>query len=193
MSVVSVHPSGIGAGKGFGPSEALSLGILGAVATAPIALDGIVASVQAIGGCGWAPNDEAIYEAIERLAAKGYIKDDPNAGPAAAALTITETGRTEVARLLRAEIRTADSTCHSLVLIKVAFLDLLDPPARWRQIGKMVDHLDRILDDIQASIDATPIRSACYQMAARHELRQIESERTWLVALANTLTEKPAA
>lgn len=173
----------------LGPRQALELAILGLVCSRPAALGDLQVGVAEIGGCCWRPAVGVIADRIEELAGSGQLRiafaDNVGAPPAVHATGI---GRHRLRELLLMEIGDhSEILCHTYVLLKVAFIDHLEPNRRWQEI-------DRLIEVLQAGVAAltnpsAPISfdSPYLRLARTHEIGRMESEICWLRAVRDSV------
>ena len=117
------------------PREAVRLAALGVLATAPMPYAALAAEVRGFTSRIAGPSLELMGTSIELLRYEGFVRavDDDR-------LALTEDGRAELMRLLRAALRPPMNDVARLVLaLKFRFLHLLPPEDRRVQLAMMIE------------------------------------------------------
>jgi hypothetical protein len=176
----------------LGPNEALRLSVLGSAAGRPLPLEILIDLAREVGGCCWHPTPDVVLDCVDGLVDRGLLAvvESDRIG-ISSIVSVTAAGRKHARDLMRLGISTAgEDMSRTLVLLKVAFLDLLEPSLRWREIDSMIDVLrDRV--DRRAQIEnARRGLGGFLSLALGQETRGIEAQIAWLTALRDAQLER---
>jgi hypothetical protein len=135
------------------PREAVRLAALGMLAAAPASYAALAAEVRGFTSRIAGPSLELMGTSIELLRYEGFIEplDGPGSAAADCPLGLTENGRAELMRLLRAAVRPPLNDVGRLVVaLKFRFLHLLPVDDRRIQLAMMIEacetELARLVD-----------------------------------------------
>ena len=127
----------------------------------------------------WAARHSQIYPELAKLLAGGMIELEDEGPRGRKSYRITADGRDEAVRWLR---HGGDRTVRNEALLKMFFIDLLEPPEREALIDRELDHHRRRLDYYEGLREAAhPLKT---ELGTRYSLAMIE----WLEYARRELT-----
>jgi DNA-binding PadR family transcriptional regulator len=174
------------------PTEAVRLAALGMLAEAPKSYAALADEIRHFTGRIVGPSLDLIGPPIEVLRVEGLVEAaDAEAGPEAR-LRVTEAGRTELIRLLGANLRGPLGEFNKLVIaLKLRFLHLLDPEAQRLQAELLAEICERELvrlKDLRRHQDGRSGALPAHLMDwLDHDIAQIEARLAWFEGLRSRL------
>lgn len=163
------------------PLEAMRTAALGVLAERPMRYAEVAAEIRRFTSRIVGPSLDLMGSSIELLRAEGLIAPEPGTSEARdPPLTLTEAGRAELQRLLRAGVRpTSGELSRLVVALKMRFLHLLPPAARVEQLDQLaalVEAERQRYRDLAAGAADRPL----FGEWAAFELDLIERRLAWL-------------
>ncbi|MDZ4737706.1 MAG: hypothetical protein SGJ07_15290 [Rhodospirillaceae bacterium] len=163
------------------PAEATRLAALGILAEGARRYADLAAEVRQFTGRIVGPSLELLGPPVEVLRIEGLVAGTPGGeADTDPVLTLTETGRTELKRLLGANIRGPLGEFNKLVIaLKLRFLDVLDPVERIGQLEMMQEACERELArlvDLRGRSERLPAPLVDW---LDHDMEQLEARRRW--------------
>ncbi|MEX1108542.1 MAG: hypothetical protein WEC00_06490 [Dongiaceae bacterium] len=163
------------------PAEATRLAALGILAEGPRRYADLAAEVRRFTGRIVGPSLDLLGPPVEVLRIEGLVAGIPGGeGDTDPVLTLTDNGRTELKRLLGANIRGPLGEFNKLVIaLKLRFLDVLEPVERIGQLEMMQEACERELarlTDLRGRGDRLPASLVDW---LDHDMEQLEARRRW--------------
>lgn len=167
--------------NGILPNDAVSVGILVAVAMGPLTIDGILRALAHIGAPSWRPVGDVVVGVVIRLREHGLLEVSALESPEGDKLAPTAWGRAVLPALLYAlpMSGTAPDVGYKL---KVMGLDVLDVSARERQLRSLLDHWRDVATMWQRAEDRCPCREPSVRGWMQHNIDLAHSEIEWLTS-----------
>ena len=176
-------------GVSFRPVDLLRLAILGKAVRDGIELEQLTAEVQSMAGASWQPAAEVVLAGLQRLTADGDIRIEPSVRPRHLVMVrLTARGALRLDALMKRDVRhTPEPLFHAVMMIKIALVDILPIPQRWRQVTALLERLKRDLQALRG--EARPGESGheaapCWSYARQFDENRLEGEIRWLGGLA---------
>ena len=175
------------------PREAIRLCALGTLAydtssgTESLRYDDLVFAVRHFVSRITGPSLDLMGESIELLRYEGLVKSDDgeSANPS---LKLTETGRSTLQTLLKANLRAGNSELNELIIaLKLRFLHLLSRKDQLAQVDQFIDMCDTELsrlDDLLAHHDS---EGGHFTEWLKHDIHCLEDRLRWLTVFREKL------
>jgi DNA-binding PadR family transcriptional regulator len=168
------------------PSEAVRLAALGLLAKGPRAYADLAREIRHFAQRIVGPSLELLGPSLELLKVEGLIEaQNPKAPHDAQIMLLTESGRTELTRLMTANLRGPMGEVNKLIIaLKLHFFETLSPEERRLQAEALQEacerELTRLLDLRSHHAESGGLLVAWLD----HEIAEIESRRAWFKELA---------
>jgi hypothetical protein len=194
MTVLAVERR-VRAVRRIGPGEALEFAVLGAARAGDIDIERLTAVVQQVGDTCWHPAEAVVLGCVEALLAAGHLEAvEVRRAALPPAVRATEAGRRHLRSLLCADAGDpGDAVFRTAMLLKVAFLDALEPAARWSAVDALAAAVEAARQRHEAAVADCPLRSPGLTVALGHEARRLAGDLAWLHALRTALAERIGA
>jgi DNA-binding PadR family transcriptional regulator len=170
------------------PAEALRLAALGILAEAPQPYETLAAEVRQFVSRIAGPSLELLGPPLEVLRIEGLVTAGPGGTDAAPFLRLTDKGRSELVRLLGANIRGPIGEFNKLVIaLKLRFLAYLPEADRAAQLDLLAEACERELarlTDLRGRSGGLPKPFLAW---LDHDIALIEARRAWVTDLAREL------
>jgi DNA-binding PadR family transcriptional regulator len=170
------------------PAEATRLAALGILAEGARGYAALAAEVRQFTGRIVGPSLDLLGPPLELLRIEGLVEtaaNDPDADPV---LELTEKGRTELKRLLGANIRGPLGEFNKLVIaLKLRFLGFQTAPEQKDQLALMQEACERELArlaDLRSRCDGLPEALVAW---LDHDIEQLEARRDWFAERATAI------
>ena len=162
------------------PAEAIRLAALGLLAEAPRRYADLAAEVRFLTSRIVGPSPELMGTSLELLRYEGLVTP-VDGGSADSELTLTATGRTALAELLRANLRAPSTDLGKLGLaLKLRFLDQLSGAERTQQIALVITACESERARLTDLRERHGARSALFGDWLDHDIAQIDARIAWL-------------
>jgi DNA-binding PadR family transcriptional regulator len=163
------------------PSEAVRLAALGLLARAPRAYADLAREIRHFAQRIVGPSLELLGPSLELFKVEGLIEaQNPKAPSEAQIMALTEAGRTELRRLMTANLRGPMGEVNKLIIaLKLHFFETLSPEERRVQAEMLEEACEREL------VRLTDLRGHHAEDGGLlvgwldHEIAEIESRRDW--------------
>jgi DNA-binding PadR family transcriptional regulator len=168
------------------PSEAVRLAALGLLARGPRAYADLAREIRHFAQRIVGPSLELLGPSLELLKVEGLIEaKNPKAPHDEQTMLLTESGRTELTRLMTAHLRGPMGEVNKLIIaLKLHFFETLSPEERRLQAEALQEacerELTRLLDLRSHHAESGGLLVAWLD----HEIAEIESRRAWFKQLA---------
>ncbi|ARJ65810.1 hypothetical protein WV31_09130 [Magnetospirillum sp. ME-1] len=157
------------------------LAVLGAVERAPLSVDDAIQAVAALTGPAWAPVSQLIFDAMDDMLADGLL----NPVERSTRLAITGDGRRRLHDLIAQPLTAPLSTFGQVgIRLKLAFLDLVPPAVRRRQIDALLRSCDCELSTRTSTCPAWALNGALGRVWLDHQVDALEETAEVLRRLA---------
>ena len=175
------------------PREAIRLCALGTLAhdtslgTESLRYDDLVFAVRHFVSRITGPSLDLMGESIELLRYEGLVKSDDgeSANPS---LKLTETGRSTLQNLLKANLRAGNSELNELIIaLKFRFLHLLSPEDQRAQADQFIDLCDTELARLDDLLAHHASECGHFTEWLKHDIHRLENRLSWLTAFRDKL------
>ncbi len=163
------------------PHDAVSVGVLVVAAMNPLTMDGIVRALSQIGAPSWRPLGDVVVGVVHRLREIGLLRSVTAESGDGDKLTTTDWGRAVLPELLYG-LPMSGAAPDAGYKLKVVGLDVLDVPARERQLQALLDHWRHLATQWQEAEHHCPCRQASVRCWMQHNIDLAHSEIEWLTA-----------
>lgn len=175
------------------PSEAVRLAALGLLAKQERAYADLARDVRHFTARVVGPSLDLLGPSLELLKVEGLIEAaDAKASHEAQIIRLTETGRTELQRLMTANLRGPMGEVNKLIVaLKMFFLDLLDKDQQLTQLEMLEEVCDKELirlSDLRQHYGVSGLLSDWLD----HELSEIRSRKKWFDDLRKSIEQAPS-
>ncbi len=168
------------------PSEAVRLAALGLLAKAPRAYADLAREIRHFAQRIVGPSLELLGPSLELFKVEGLIEaQNPKAPSDQQVMLLTESGRTELRRLMTANIRGPMGEVNKLIIaLKLHFFETLSPEERRVQAEALEEACERELTRLLDLRGHHAENGGLLVAWLDHEIAEIESRRDWFRQLA---------
>ena len=171
------------------PSEAVRLAALGLLAKRDHAYGDLARDIRHFTARIVGPSLDLLGPSLELLKVEGLIEAVSTTAPHDQQMVrITEDGRTELQRLMTANLRGPMGEVNKLIVaLKLHFLDQLDPEQRRQQLEMLMEVCDRELIRLNDLRSHHQGEGGALVPWLDHEIAEVQARRDWFLNLSENV------